>query len=229
MADIQQGTTVTIASDIVANGVVTFARGEQVSIGQVSPNPQMPQYKYTVYSQKAGQWFQLRDEDIIAPSPAGQPAGYTAPPSPPGTPGATTPPPMGVRSAPRTGSSGGDFISEIQPTDWMVAGGGLAMIIGTFVGFIWFGTFAMLIGIGAIVLVCLERFANVELPLPFDQGWLYVMIGGVGVLIGLLSLLDTALWAHWLGAGRYYVGSILILLGGAAVAVGGFMRAREIL
>lgn len=61
--DIQAGTTVTIANDILANNQVVFQRGEQVVIESVSPNPQQPDYKYVVLS-RLGTRYQLRDADI---------------------------------------------------------------------------------------------------------------------------------------------------------------------
>lgn len=64
--DMQPGTTVTIASDIVINGVVAFGRGEQVVIEQVAPNPADPTYKYVVTSRSTGQPMQLRDVDVVA-------------------------------------------------------------------------------------------------------------------------------------------------------------------
>ncbi|HEY5526209.1 MAG TPA: hypothetical protein VIK02_01345 [Candidatus Anoxymicrobiaceae bacterium] len=74
MADIQPGTTVSIAADIVVSGAVAFGRGEQVTVQQVSPLADRPEYKYTVYSQRSGSWFTLRDADFVAayapPAPA---------------------------------------------------------------------------------------------------------------------------------------------------------------
>ena len=70
MADIPVGMTVTVAADIVVNGVLAFGRGEQVVVQQVSPNPQRPEYRYNVMSARTGTWYQLRDADIVAPSPA---------------------------------------------------------------------------------------------------------------------------------------------------------------
>jgi len=67
MADIPEGTTVTIAADIAVNGVLTFGRGEQVVVQQVSPNPQRPEYRYAVTSARTGAWYLLRDADIMPP------------------------------------------------------------------------------------------------------------------------------------------------------------------
>jgi len=67
MADIPVGMTVTVAADIVVNGVLTFGRGEQVVVQQVSPDPQRPEYRYTVMSARTGTWYQLRDADIVPP------------------------------------------------------------------------------------------------------------------------------------------------------------------
>ena len=67
MVDIQAGITVTVAADIVVNGVLAFGRGEQVVVQQVSPDPQRPEYRYNVMSARTGTWYQLRDADIVAP------------------------------------------------------------------------------------------------------------------------------------------------------------------
>src|SRR5659263_246585 len=67
MADIQAGMTVTVAADIVVKGVLAFGRGEQVVVQQVSPDPQRPEYRYTVMSARTGTWYQLRDADIVPP------------------------------------------------------------------------------------------------------------------------------------------------------------------
>ena len=70
MADIQAGMTVTVAADMVVSGILVFGSGEQVVVQQVSPDPQRPEYRYTVMSARTGTWYQLRDADIVAPSPA---------------------------------------------------------------------------------------------------------------------------------------------------------------
>jgi hypothetical protein len=67
MADIPVGMTVTVAADIVVNGVLAFGRGEQVVVRQVSPDPQRPEYRYAVMSARTGTWYQLRDADIMPP------------------------------------------------------------------------------------------------------------------------------------------------------------------
>jgi len=67
MADIPVGMTVTVAADIVVNGVLAFGRGEQVVVQQVSPNPQRPEYRYNVMSARTGTLYQLRDADIMPP------------------------------------------------------------------------------------------------------------------------------------------------------------------
>jgi hypothetical protein len=67
MADIQAGMTVTVAAEKVVNGVLAFGRGEQVVVQQVSPDPQRPEYRYSVMSARTGTWYQLRDADIVAP------------------------------------------------------------------------------------------------------------------------------------------------------------------
>lgn len=93
MADIPVGTTVTVAADIVVNGVLTFGRGEQVVVQQVAPNVQQPEYKYTVMSARTGTWYTLRDADLVVPlaAQAQPPQPVQAPP-----PAAPVQPPAGV-------------------------------------------------------------------------------------------------------------------------------------
>ena len=67
MADIQAGMTVTVATDMVVSGILVFGSGEQVVVQQVSPDPQRPEYRYTVMSARTGTWYQLRDADIVPP------------------------------------------------------------------------------------------------------------------------------------------------------------------
>ena len=67
MADIQAGMTVTVAADMVVSGILVFGSGEQVVVQQVSPDPQRPEYRYTVMSARTGTWYQLRDADIVPP------------------------------------------------------------------------------------------------------------------------------------------------------------------
>lgn len=103
MGEIQPGSVVSIASDIVANGNVTFSRGEQVTIMNVAPSPESPDYKYVVYSAKAGTYFTLRDLDFMPsyqppPAPAAPAAQYQPPPQPryqpPAQPQYQAPPPQ---------------------------------------------------------------------------------------------------------------------------------------
>jgi hypothetical protein len=72
MAGIMPGTEATIAGDIIANGAVIFAKGQRVVVQQVSPNAQQPEYRYLVQSTATGQWYQLRDADLVAAAPAQQ-------------------------------------------------------------------------------------------------------------------------------------------------------------
>lgn len=68
MTDIQPGTTVIIAGDIVIGREVAFSRGDTVTVEQVSPNFDRPEYKYTILSPRFGRRFQLRDQDLLVPS-----------------------------------------------------------------------------------------------------------------------------------------------------------------
>jgi uncharacterized lipoprotein YbaY len=53
--EIQPGTRVIIANDIVVNGQLAFNKGERVTVENVSPNPQKPEYNYMVLSPTLGQ------------------------------------------------------------------------------------------------------------------------------------------------------------------------------
>jgi hypothetical protein len=63
-----------IAHDVdVGGGAIAFTRGEQVTIYSTVPNEERPEYRHFVFSRVMGQWYQLRDEDLEAPQPAGTP------------------------------------------------------------------------------------------------------------------------------------------------------------
>ena len=235
MADVQQGTNVTIAADIAVEGVLTFAAGEQVTVQQVAPNPQRPEYKYTVFSAKTGKWFMLRDADIMAP----QPAAYAPPPIPPQQQQApyTQPPPgpqqqFGAPAPPRAAGAGVDF-SGMESSDWLVAIGGIIMFLSMF---IYFGGYlypSAIGGLGLIVLVVLDKLVRV----PAITDWrgltvLYIVVGAIGVFFGLLSLLNVLLWWHATILGihapiSWYIGPVIDLLASGAVLAGGLMRRKE--
>ncbi len=224
MADVQPGTVVTIASDIVANGVLTFAGGEQVTVQQVAPNPQMPEYKYTVQSSRTGTWYQLRDADIIVGSP------QAAPPqpqyaTPPPQPGARTPRP-GAQKQPRAG--GGVDFSTMELSDWLVGIGGVVMFIGTFFYWWGFGFLFPLLGLGLIALVVLDKIAAVPAVSDWPYlAWVYIIVGGLSTLLGGLSLIRILFWLHGLISISWYFTPVLELLASIAVLVCGVMKARE--
>lgn len=240
MADIQPGATVTVAADIVANGVVVFAGGEQVTVQQVSPNPQMPQYKYSVYSTRAGKWYQLRDEDVLAPAPQVQPGAYAQPPQQPGayaqppqgqqpTYGAPQPgPSMGAQGGTRPAGAGVDF-SGMQTSDWLVAIGGIVMFIGTFFWFTGYGILFPLMGVGLVILVVLDKIVKVPAIAEFaGLTWVYIIIGGVGTLLGAISMLRLLFWLGGLPiSSAWYITPVLELLANVAVLIGGIMRFKE--
>lgn len=218
MADVQPGTIVTIASDIVANGVLTFARGEQVTVQQVAPNPQMPDYKYTVQSARTGTWYQLRDADIILQAPqqaqAPQPQYATPPPQP------------GAQRQPRAG--GGVDFSTMEVSDWLVGIGGIVMFIGTFFYWWGFGFLFPLLGLGLIVLVILDKIAKVPAIADWPYlAWVYIIVGGLSTLLGGISLLRILFWLHGLISISWYFTPVLELLASIAVLIGGIMRVRE--
>lgn len=216
MADVQPGTIVTIAQDIVVNGALTFARGEQVTVQQVSPNPQRPEYKYTVQSARTGTWFQLRDADIVSQAPQ-QPQAPAQPQY------ATQPPPQGAAR-----SSGALDLSMMTTPDWLIGIGGVVMLLGTFF-YLWgFALLFPLLGLGVIVLFILEKFVKVPAitDWPF-LSWVYVIIGGLGVLLAGLTLLRLLMWFHGLISVSWYFTPVLELLAAGAILAGGFMRVKE--
>jgi len=223
MADIQPGTNVTVANDIIANGVVVFAGGEQVTVKQVSSNPQRPEYKYAVYSEKAGQWYQLRDQDIVSQV---APPGYQQPP-PAAAPQFQAQAP-GPAAAPRPARSGASWdFSNMMISDWLVVVGGLLMVIGTFFYFWGFGIIGMLMGLGLIVLVVLDKL--VQVPAIADWGgltWLYIIFGGVGALLGVVGLLQILIWVGGLISVVWYITPVLEILASVLVLVGGIMRLK---
>ncbi len=215
MADFQQGQVVTVAADVIVNGEPAFARGEQVTIGQVAPNPQRPEYKYTVYSARMSQWFQLRDADLMA-----QGAAYAQGPGP------------AAQQAPGAGAgrAGGGFdLSAMGTSDWLVGIGGLVMFIGTFFYFYGFGLLFPLMGIALIALVIVDKIAGVPAVSQWPGlTWVYIAIGAVATLLSLYTLLRLLWWLHGISIPmRWYITPVLELLASVAVLAGGIMRQRE--
>jgi len=221
MADVQQGTVVTVASDVMINGVPAFAGGEQVTVQQVAPNAQRPEYKYTVYSTRLSQWYQLRDEDIVSATPA-----YTPPPIPQQQAPGAAPQYQQPAGAARTGG-GADF-SAMGTPDWLVGIGGLVMLLGSFF-YLWgFGFLFPLMGLAIVVLVVLDKL--VKVPQISDWPyltWVYIIVGGLSTLLGAISLLRLLFLLHGLISVTWYVTPVLEVLASAAVLVGGIMRQRE--
>jgi len=99
---IHQGQSCTITSDVVVGGRTAFRQGENVVVQNVDPNPGAPEYRYVVYSNALGQYFQLREQDL---TPMGAPAQPQVPyaPMPPvmppvGPPGPGMAPPKKSRT-----------------------------------------------------------------------------------------------------------------------------------
>ncbi|MHB8895683.1 MAG: hypothetical protein ACYC99_10985 [Candidatus Geothermincolia bacterium] len=212
MADYPQGSVVTVAADVMVNGVPAFARGEQVTIQQVAPNPQRPEYKYTVYSARLSQWYQLRDQDILAQGQAAQPA----------------PPPAAAPQAGARPAGGGLDFGAMETSDWLIGIGGLVLFFGTFF-YLWgFGFFSLLLGPGLVVLVVLDKLVKVPAISEWrGLTWLYIIVGGVATLLGAISLLRLLLWLHGLISISWYFTPVLTLLASIAVLIGGIMRQKE--
>ena len=225
MADVQPGTNVTVAVDILVEGVLTFAAGEQVTVQQVAPNPQRPEYKYTVFSAKTNKWFMLRDADIMA-----QPAAYAPPPIPPQqqAPFAQPQQPGAPRPPRPAGAGGGVDFSGMELSDWLVAGGGLFIFISIFFYFVGYGFLSILTGLGLVVLVVLDKIVKVP-QISEWQGltWVYIIFGGVSTLLGFLGLMSLLFLLHGFIAARWYIAPFLELLASVAVLIGGIMRYKE--
>jgi hypothetical protein len=225
MADFQQGAVVTVAADVIINGVPAFTRGEQVTIGQVALNPERPEYKYTVYSARLSQWYQLRDQDVLAPPQAAQPGAYAAPPGQPPQQAPGAPPQYGRPMGAKPAGGGLDF-SALESSDWLIAIGGIVMLIASFIWFFGYGVLWPVLGIAAVVLVVLEKLVAVPAiaDLPF-LSWIYIGIGGLGGLLALLRILQTLSFRVTLAS--WWVVLILELAAAAAIVFGGIMRLRE--
>ena len=61
---INSGDSCEITRDIMVSGQVAFKDGEHVVVEGISPSPQMPEFKYVVYSRVMQQRFQLSENDI---------------------------------------------------------------------------------------------------------------------------------------------------------------------
>ena len=150
------------------------------------------------------------------------------PPAPVGQqpPGPGAPPPFAPAGAQRAGGASWDF-SALDPSDWLVAIGGIVMLIGTFFYFVSYVFLFPLLGLALVVLVVLDKLAKV--PQVADwQGltWVYIIVGGFSVLLGLISLLNIVSWSHGLIPFRWYITPILELLASGAVLAGGLMRRK---
>lgn len=225
MADIQQGAVVTVAADVIINGVPAFARGEQVTIQQVAPNAQRPEYKYTVYSAKVGKWYQLRDADVLPPAPAAQPGAYAPPPIAP----QQQAPGVAPQYAPQAGApraAGTMDFASLEGSDWLVGIGGIVMLIASFIWFFGYGVLWPVLGIAAIVLVILDKLAKIPAiaDLPF-LSWIYIGIGGLGALLAILRIIQTLSYKVTLLS--WWVVLILELAAGAGILLGGIMKLRE--
>lgn len=65
-----------VTRDVMVDGRLAFALGEQLIVERVEANLERPRYKYVVYSQKLSMYFQLSDSDIAFPVlPVSAPAG----------------------------------------------------------------------------------------------------------------------------------------------------------
>lgn len=102
MSDVQAGSSVTIVSDILINGVLAFAAGERVTIESITPNANDPQFRYVVLSSRTAKRYQLRDGDItMAPAPEAPlpPVGAQPPAQGVFVPGPVPPPARAARGS----------------------------------------------------------------------------------------------------------------------------------
>lgn len=131
-------------------------------------------------------------------------------------------------------------MDRLEPSDWVVGAGGLVLFIASFLPWYRWGGFSgigistgagygwlcFFFGLVAIVWMIL-RVAGVldTVALPFPDGLVYLVVGGLGALIAILRLLFRP------GAPGFtaspHVGIFFALAGAAAVIVGGVMKIRE--
>lgn len=129
---IQQGSNVTVTHQIVINGQVAFEANDVVNVESISPNPQSPQHKYTVFSTRLNQRFSLSDSDIReATVPlATPPVAVTLP---------VAPPP--VRSPkPKSGKTAGDHWRELPTVGKVLLVIGIIVVLAIIVGVAVSGT-----------------------------------------------------------------------------------------
>ena len=132
-------------------------------------------------------------------------------------------------------------MDNIRPADWTIGGGGLVLIIASFLPWYhWniggfglsvstgagYGWLCFVLGLAALVWVGLRAFEVVNLDFPFPEGLLYIGAGGLAGLIAVLRLLFRP------GGGGInaspYIGIFVALAGAAAVIVGGIIKLREV-
>ena len=114
----------------------------------------------------------------------------------------------------------------MESSDWLVAVGGIVMLIASFIWFFGYGVLWPVLGIAAVVLVILEKLANVPAIADFPYlSWIYIGIGGLGGLLALLRIIQTLSFRVTLLS--WWVVLILEIAAGAAIAVGGVMKLRE--
>jgi len=116
----------------------------------------------------------------------------------------------------------------MELSDWLVGVGGLIMLIGTFFHYYGVGFLFPLIGIGVVVLVILDKLADV----PAVSEWphlstLYIVVGAIAVAMALLSLLWLLFWLGGIISAIWYVTPVLQVLASGAVLVGGIMMRKE--
>ena len=61
---ISPGDSCVVQRDIEISGQVAFSKGEEVQVEAISPNPDMPEFKYLVFSHRMKTKFKLRARDI---------------------------------------------------------------------------------------------------------------------------------------------------------------------
>ncbi|MBU1670135.1 MAG: hypothetical protein KKF41_13615 [Actinobacteria bacterium] len=119
-------------------------------------------------------------------------------------------------------------MDSLEATDWMIGIGGIVLVVASFIGFYGYGLVFPLLGIGAVVLVVLEKLVRVPAIEDFQYlSWVYVGIGGLALLIALGRLIQLLTWAGVLILGGWWITVILELLASGAILAGGIIRQRQ--
>lgn len=105
--------------------------------------------------------------------------------------------------------------SKLSSNEKLAVYGAVAAIIGAFLSFGGGGTFGLLTGIAMLVIIFLPQFSP-STNLPGSKGSLMMIVGGIGVLGAVFSLLTllSVMGAFGLYGGTWLIGLLLSAAGG---------------